>query len=551
MTRFLAASFALALPGAAWACGGFFCNNTAPVEQTGEDIFFYIDGDNGTVTTHVQVQYQGPSEDFAWIVPVPAVPELEIGNAALFPLLSQTYAARYGLDVEVEGDCMPGGTTSSAVDLAFSSSTGTGTGTGGGAYYPGVNVVETGQVGPYDTVILQADSTSALLDWLNANGYDLPPALDPVLQPYVAGGQYFVALKLQKDKDVGDLAPLAMTYPGTMASVPIQLTSIAATPDMRLRVTVAGDHRAVPQSYLHLDTNPFAVDWWSGGSNYDEAVTLAALEAGGHGFATDYAGPPSDTRFASPGWDTAALAAAPDAVAFLQQLIEGGYPADDVLLDILLAYIPVPASLGNLDPIDLYNCPWCYEAELRAETYDLAGAAAAIEEQIVAPRQELDAMFDRARWVTRMTSSLSPEDMTVDPTFVLNPDLGRVDNDRRATLVYECMPKKTMDDVTRRLEVPGYPALYLPPESFLRGMGISDHDYIRRLHTPSNAMIASADEAGPTDIIVDNRQLITDKIAAFNGDTRADRAGCGCNTGGPATAAWALVPLLGGLRRRR
>ena len=48
-------SFVLSVP-AARACGGFFCT-TVPMNQVAENILF-IQGE-GTVTTHVQIQYSG------------------------------------------------------------------------------------------------------------------------------------------------------------------------------------------------------------------------------------------------------------------------------------------------------------------------------------------------------------------------------------------------------------------------------------------------------------------------------------------------------------
>ena len=62
-------------------------------------------------------------------------------------------------------------------------------------------------VGPYDTVTLQADSAELLLTWLQDNGYQLPDTLMPVLEPYVMASTYFVALRLSQNEGVGDLAP--------------------------------------------------------------------------------------------------------------------------------------------------------------------------------------------------------------------------------------------------------------------------------------------------------------------------------------------------------
>ena len=75
---------AITAPRTARACGGFFCSNASrPVAQSGEEILFSIDAD-GSITAVVQIAYAGPAESFAWIVPVPSVPELSTGTNALF-----------------------------------------------------------------------------------------------------------------------------------------------------------------------------------------------------------------------------------------------------------------------------------------------------------------------------------------------------------------------------------------------------------------------------------------------------------------------------------
>ena len=63
----------------AHACGGLFCSATAPVNQAAERIIFSKNED-GSVTAVVQIQYQGPSEEFAWVLPVPGIPEVEVSS---------------------------------------------------------------------------------------------------------------------------------------------------------------------------------------------------------------------------------------------------------------------------------------------------------------------------------------------------------------------------------------------------------------------------------------------------------------------------------------
>ena len=212
----LAALLSAATPAS--ACGGFFCGNT-PVDQQGEDILFSVDEVLGETTVHVKIQYAGPAEEFAWILPVPTEPSLGLSSESLFRELYWRTQPSFGLKYEEIGKCdMDGRNWDSSSDVAFSTAS-----SAGGTSPPSdaVTVVSQSTVGPYETVVLQAETEDALLDWLSANSFQLPSTLDAALAPYVASGSYFVALKLRKDTDVGELQPLSLTYPGTGASIPI------------------------------------------------------------------------------------------------------------------------------------------------------------------------------------------------------------------------------------------------------------------------------------------------------------------------------------------
>ena len=100
------ASLLLSTP--TWACGGFFCNPVAPVDQAGEEIVFEVDGDANQTNMHVRVQYTGPAEEFAWLVPVSAEPTLGVGTDRLFNALEPATRPMYNLDLQIDG-CTDGG----------------------------------------------------------------------------------------------------------------------------------------------------------------------------------------------------------------------------------------------------------------------------------------------------------------------------------------------------------------------------------------------------------------------------------------------------------
>src|SRR5438874_9923919 len=103
----IGALLALALTGFATrrtlACGGFFCSRV-PVVQTGEQIIFRRDG--ARVTAVVQILYQGPSQKFSWVVPVPGIPEVSLASNLMFGPLEQATRPTFMLDISGSA-CQP------------------------------------------------------------------------------------------------------------------------------------------------------------------------------------------------------------------------------------------------------------------------------------------------------------------------------------------------------------------------------------------------------------------------------------------------------------
>ena len=99
LTVLLAAALGLR-PTAAPACGGFFCT-AAPTDQVSENILFAVDGDS--VTTYVQIRYDGGAEDFAWILPLPSAPELEVSHNEVFARLDFFTRPDFRLDYNSGG----------------------------------------------------------------------------------------------------------------------------------------------------------------------------------------------------------------------------------------------------------------------------------------------------------------------------------------------------------------------------------------------------------------------------------------------------------------
>src|SRR5262249_14069050 len=64
-----------------------------------------------------------------------------------------------------------------------------------------VQVLEEKRVAGFNAVVLEANSASALSDWLKNNGYAFSPEVEAWAKPYVEAGWKITALKVARDRD--------------------------------------------------------------------------------------------------------------------------------------------------------------------------------------------------------------------------------------------------------------------------------------------------------------------------------------------------------------
>lgn len=525
-----------AVPHTAQACGGFFCSRV-PVDQSGENIVFGIRGNR--VEAHVQIQYQGDAERFAWVVPLHAKPTLEVGSPQLFQFLAQATQPQFQLE------------WSSACNNGWVSSPGRaedwngGMPTQDGGATPPVTVVSREEVGPYDAAVLQATDAQALKTWLVDNGYDLSAVGEELLAPYVGEGSYFVALKLLKNRSTGELRPIVLTTEGTTPCIPIRLTAIAARPDMPIRAYVLSERRAVPQNYRHVLVNPTRIDWLSRGSNYAQVATQAVDEAGGRAFLTEFAGPaaPLAQGFTVPAFDTARLAQLTHPVDFFRDVQGQGFPADGTLLSLLSKYIPMPQALADrgVTAQDFYNQLWNYRADIDADPhrapFDAAGFAAALEEAVVVPWRRADALLDAHPYLTRLFTTMSAHEMTEDPEFDFNPDAPDVSSVFRAKAREETCEQ---DWSKRRVRVELPDGTYFFVTNGQRAFPDG----------PGALRIEEYGSKGPPMVLVDNTPQVLAAVEKAGGGQGPGCAG-GCGASGAGSGLALLTLATRALLRRR
>ena len=553
--------FALwSLPVQAFACGGFFCNSATPVNQAAERILFARDGDQ--IEMHVQITYSGPAIDFGWILPTAPDVETEVSTNSLFTRLDQRFTPQFRLIDEYEPGCdfpeepelFEGGE-----DMGDPS------GAGGDPAPPSVNVLSREVVGPFDRVILQADNVEVLFDWLQTNEFQIPAMAAAALEPYIETS-VFVAIKLLPGNDSSDIRPLRLRFTAPAPTIPLRPTQVAADPDMGIIVYLLGAGRGIAENYHHVTVNEAAIRWERGGANYVDVVSQAVDEAGGQAFVTDFAGVHGDRTD-----DLFTLRLNLDdlrAVRTLAGLVEFASELRSPDLQDLVRAVITPPEGVTVD--EVLQCPFCYEAD--AVAVDGAALAARIEDELLPIWEELTGLFEAHPVLTRLFSTMSPAEMTVDPAFDFNSDLAYIDNVRQAVRYITCGEDGFPDFSNATITTPSGLQYQLEasanPNAIERQMG----ETVRGMEAMGAETIEQQFVAGQSEVETDNRTMLEDRHPRENGppsamggamgaggspDSRADDddddAGCACdaNTTGSFGDLLVGLLLLGAFRRRR
>ncbi|NVB40565.1 DUF2330 domain-containing protein [Pseudenhygromyxa sp. WMMC2535] len=414
-------------PSKAAACGGTFCDNTPepmPVDQRGEDILFVQDGTS--VEAHVRVQYTGEAERFAWLVPLQAIPEISVGSDLLFTNLSLASAASWtsartyecpedepGWDSDDGGDFVVNLDVASEPEVVFED-----------------------VVGAFEVVVLQGGTAAEVIEFLDANDYAQDADAEPILQTYLDEGFLFAAVKLAAGAEVEEIHPLTFRFLGDEPCVPIRLTRIAAEEDMGIRAYFLSTARWAPSNYEHVVLNPLRYDW-STNSGYVELLSLAVDEAGGQAFVTDYAGSSDSVSIFglfSASWNEQAFVDV-DPITAIDLIAGQGLNTHPMIQALLMQYIPPP---DGVSATVFWNEIEAYADQIDLEAWDGAAFASDLSERIIEPGMHALDLLETWPYLTRLHTTMSPAEMTVDPMFHQNPDLPTVDNLRSTPALEHC-----------------------------------------------------------------------------------------------------------------
>lgn len=186
---------------------------------------------DGRETLHILPKYIGEASEFAWVVPVPAQPEVAASDERLFwdlaSLTGPEYRSRDGfLDCSDEIYAVDAGN--------------------------GVQILETNDVGPFTTLTLAADDGAALADSLVAWGYLRPEQEDDVravLQDYAQRDWFFVAMRVREPADepyhgyYDSVTPVALTFDAAAPVYPMLISRVSAAPQTDVFLYAIADRR--------------------------------------------------------------------------------------------------------------------------------------------------------------------------------------------------------------------------------------------------------------------------------------------------------------------
>jgi hypothetical protein len=280
-------SLLLATDRPAQACGGCFSPPRQVTVVTDHRMAFSVSQEQTVLWD--QIEYSGQPQDFAWVLPVNPGAQVQLSNDAFFAALDAlTAPVITGPAANCGGG---GGGFACAGGLGGSASADTPLAGSGG----GVQVLSQGVVGPYDAVTLHSTDPTALSDWLVANGYDIPDAIRPVIDAYVAGGFDFIALRLAPGQGVSAMQPVRVVSPGAGLTLPLRMVAAGVGDQVGLTLYVIGEGRYEAQNFPDAVFDDSKLVWLhlQATSNYEPLAEQIMQGDNGRTWLTEFSGPES------------------------------------------------------------------------------------------------------------------------------------------------------------------------------------------------------------------------------------------------------------------
>jgi hypothetical protein len=271
------------------ACGGCF-HPVAPRQVTvvtGHRMAFSVSPQQTVLWD--QIQYSGEPQDFAWVLPVRPGAQIQLSHDELFEALDAlTDPVITGPTPNCSNGSAPAfgcGSSSSSASAEFGGASPSDSNNGNT-----VQVLSEGVVGPYEQVTLHSSNPNALTDWLQANSYDIPTSIAPVIAAYVAGGFDFIALRLAPGQGVQAMQPVRVVMPGAGLSLPLRMVAAGVGASVGITLYVISDGRYQAQNFPNGVVDGSKLVWLhaQAESNYESFAEQIMQGSGGRTWLTEF-----------------------------------------------------------------------------------------------------------------------------------------------------------------------------------------------------------------------------------------------------------------------
>jgi hypothetical protein len=256
------------------ACGGCFNPPETPTVVTDHRMILSVAKDQSTL--YDQIKYTGAPSAFAWVLPISGTVTVGLSADVVFGALDQMTQTQI---IAPPRNCPP-----RPASCDFNAKNAGGVNAPALADVNDVSVLKKEVVGPYETVQLQASNPTALRDWLQTNGFNVPPDVAPVVDRYVAEKFNFLALKLVPGKGTQDMRPVRVTTKGANVALPLRMVAAGTGPVVGITLWVIGDGRYEPQppfgSFV-IAADEISWDWTQNKSDYVDLRAKKTAAGGG------------------------------------------------------------------------------------------------------------------------------------------------------------------------------------------------------------------------------------------------------------------------------
>jgi hypothetical protein len=235
----LAAMVTIGISATAQAfCGFYVAKADTSLFNRASQVVLVRDGERTVIT--MANDFDGHVQDFAVVVPVPTFIErgqINVGDKAVIDHLD-AYTSPRLVEYFDADPCMARRRLEMSQDRAALRSPKAAAQSA--ARSQGVTIEASYTVGEYDILILSAEESDGLIEWLNDNGYRIPRGAGKVVGSYLKQNMRFFVAKVnveaQRKSGYTYLRPLQVAYESNKFMLPIRLGTLNAKQEQDLYV---------------------------------------------------------------------------------------------------------------------------------------------------------------------------------------------------------------------------------------------------------------------------------------------------------------------------